>query len=130
MADLSKIDWSKVNIKHTYVKMTPEQTAYYKEQAEIEDQDMEWVRAEAQKGHAEAMRNGTIARTARFVLMHERNRQGLSDEEMMARSGLDAASLASMRGRDANPTLQTMEAYARALGKTMRIIFDDAEAGA
>ncbi len=47
--DLSKVDRSKSNIKHVYGKMTPEQIAYYKEQAELEDQDQEWVRAETAK---------------------------------------------------------------------------------
>ncbi len=59
------------------------------------------------------------------VLRIERNRQGLSDDEMMAKSGLDATALASMIGRDAKPTLETMEAYAKALDKKLLIVLAD-----
>ncbi len=63
------------------------------------------------------------------VLRFERHRQGLSDDEMMVRSGLDATALASMVGRDARPSIETMEAYARALGKKLLIVLTDAEEG-
>lgn len=75
------------------------------------------------------MRNGTIPRIARYVLIQERKLQGLSDEEMMARSGLDTVALASMAGRDAAPTIETMEAYAKALGKQLLIVLADEEPG-
>jgi hypothetical protein len=64
MADMSKVDWSKVNIKHTYVDMTPEQTAYYKQQAELEDQDKERVRTPVAKRHEHHMRHGSAPRIA------------------------------------------------------------------
>ena len=35
--------------------------------------------------------------------------------------------LASMKGRDAQPTIETMEAYAKALGKKLLIVLADAE---
>jgi len=77
--------------------------------------------------HEVNMRGGVPPYLAVSVLRFERNRQGLSDAEMMARSGLDAAALASMAGRDARPTIETMEAYARALGKKLLIVLADAE---
>jgi ribosome-binding protein aMBF1 (putative translation factor) len=135
-----EIDWSKIRVGNVYLDtlspeerkkfepfLTPEKRAEYKRIAELEDQDREWVRAEAEKWHEEAMRKGIVPRTARFVLMQERNRQGLSDEEMMTRSGLDAEALASMSGRDAKPTIEIMEAYARALGKQLLIALADAD---
>ncbi len=125
--DLSKVDPSKVNIKHVYGNMSSEQKAYYKEQAELEDQDQERVRAQATKKHESAMRNGSAPSKARYVLMSERRRQGLSDEEMLARSGLGATALASMADRNAMPTIETMEAYARALGKKLLIVLADEE---
>lgn len=73
------------------------------------------------------MRGGTPPHLAINVLRFERHRQGLSDDEMMARSGLDAEALASMAGRDAHPAIETMEAYARALGKQLLIVLADAE---
>jgi hypothetical protein len=49
---------------------------------------------------------------------------------MMARSGLDLNSLASMAGRDAKPSIETMEAYAKALGKKLLIVLaDDGDSG-
>jgi hypothetical protein len=44
----------------------------------------------------------------------------------MRRSGLDEVALSSMIGRDAKPTIETMEAYARALGKKLLIVLADA----
>jgi len=123
----SKVDWSKVNIRSVYRTLSPEERAEHKRLAELDDQDKEWARAEAEKGHEEAMRNGIVPRMARFILMQERKNQGLSDDEMMARSGLDAEALASMAGRDAKPTIETMEAYARALGKQLFIVLADAD---
>ena len=72
------------------------------------------------------MRNGVAPSTARFVLNQERKQQGLSDEEVMRRSGLDEAALSSLVGRDAKPTIETMEAYAQVLGKKLLIVLADA----
>lgn len=125
--DQSKVDWSKVKIRNVYRSLSPEERAAHKRLAELADQDKEWVRAEADRIHQESMHNGTVPGMVRFVLMQERKRQGLSDEEMMARSGLDAAALATMVGRDAQPSIETMEAYARALGKKLLIVLADEE---
>ena len=135
-----EVDWSKVRIGNVYLSdlspeerkkyeafLTPEKRAEYKRLALLEDQDKEWARAEAKKGHEEAMRNGIVPRMARFILMQERKNQGLSDDEMIARSGLDAEALASMAGRDVHPTIETLEAYAQALGKQLLIVLADAE---
>ncbi len=43
--------------------------------------------------------------------MRERHRQGLSDEELMALSGLDAAALATMAGRGAQPSKQWIQSF-------------------
>jgi ribosome-binding protein aMBF1 (putative translation factor) len=125
--DWSKIDPSQLNITSVSRRLSPEERAESKRRAELADQDKAWVRAEADRIHEESMRNGTVPRMARYVLMQERKQQGLSDDEMIARSGLDATALASMAGRDAHPTIETMEAYARALGKKLLIAFADEE---
>ncbi len=85
------------------------------------------IKERAHELHEQAMRNGSPPYKARHVLMSERHRQGLSDDEMLARSGLDAAALASMAGRDAKPSIETMDAYARALGKKLLIVLADDE---
>jgi len=74
------------------------------------------------------MRDGADPHRARYLLLGERSEQGLSDEEMMARSGLDADALASMYGRDATPSIETMEAFARGLGKELLIVLADDDA--
>lgn len=127
--DISKLDRSEVNIKHRYVKLTPEQSAHYKHLAELADQDQEWAQAEADRLDDEAMCKGSSPRRANSALRRLARRQGLSNEELMAKSGLDEAALASMSGRDAKPTIETMEAYAKALGKKLLIVLADEEAG-
>ena len=137
-----EVDWSKIRVGNVSLDtlspedrqkyeelLTPEKRAEFKRLAELADQDKgsEWLRNEADKIHKESMRNGTVPRLARFVLMQECKQQGLSEADMMARSGLDAAALASMKGRDAKPSIETMEAYAQALGKKLLIVLADAE---
>jgi hypothetical protein len=138
--DPSRIDWSKVRIGNVYLNdlspeerkkyepwLTPEKRAEHKRLAELEDQDMEYWQVEGDKIDAERMKEGMPARSAIGALRRLARRQGLSDEDIMARSGLDAAALATMSGRDAKPTIETMEAYARALGKQLLIVLADAE---
>jgi hypothetical protein len=133
-------DRSKLNMRSVYdhalspeernkydAYLTPEKRAGYQRLAELADQDKEWARAEAERHHEEAMRHGASPRRARVALLRERYRQGLSDADMMARSGLDAAALESMQEGDATPSIETMEAYAKALGKRLLIVLADAE---
>jgi hypothetical protein len=82
---------------------------------------------ERHERHEDKMRGGSPPHLVLNVLRFERNRQGLSDDEMMARSGLDAEALASMAERDAHPAIETMDAYARALGKRLLIVLADEE---
>ncbi len=125
--DWSKVDPSKLHIRSVYRRLSPEERAEYQRIAELADQDKEWASAEADQIMAERMKAGLHRKAAVAALRRECRRQGLSDEELMARSGLDAAALASMSGRDATPTIETMEAYARALGKQLLIVLADEE---
>jgi len=138
--DPSRIDWSKVRIGNVYLSdlspeerkkyelwLTPEKRAEHKRLAELEDQDMEYWRVEGDKIDAERMKEGMPARSTIGALRRLARRQGLSDEDIMARSGLDAAALATMVDRDAKPTIKTMDAYARALGKKLLIVLADEE---
>ena len=136
----SEVDWSKVRVGNVYIDtlppeerkkyeafLTPEKRAELKRSAELEDQDQEWVRAEQDRFDEEAMGKGCTPHRARAILRRLAWRQGLSNDEMLARSGLDTAALASMKDRDAKPTIETMEAYAKALGKKLLIVLADAE---
>jgi hypothetical protein len=107
--------------------LTPEKLAKHARiRAEVEA-DFPDLKERARERHEGNMRTGTAPRLAINVLRLERNRQGLTDDEMMARSGLDRDSLASMTGLDARPTIETMEAYAKALGKRLLIVLAAAE---
>ena len=105
--------------------LTPErlaEDARIRTEVEAEFPDL---KARATQLHEDKMRNGTVPRIAINEMRIERTRQKLTDDELMACSGLDRSSLASMAGRDANPTIKTMEAYAAALGKKLLIVFAD-----
>ncbi len=108
--------------------LTPEKRAEHARiRADVEAEFPD-LKEKARKRHEHNMRQGTVPHIAVNVLRLERNRQGLSDEEMMARSGLDREALASMSGRDASPSIETMEAYAKALGKKLLMVLADEDA--
>jgi len=118
---------TKLNIKHTYRKGTPEELEDYdrlRKQIEAEKPE---ISQRARAAFDNAKRTGMAPRTAIPALRHERKRQGLTDDEMIQRSGLDRDRLAAMAKRDADPTIQTLEAYARALGKKLLIVLTDEE---
>ncbi len=107
--------------------LTPEKLAEHAQiRADVEAHLPE-MRAEARAAIEKAKKTGLHRKAALAQLRGERKHQGLTDDEMMARSGLDAAALASMAGHDANPTIETMEAYAKALGKKLFIVLADEE---
>ncbi|WP_143301943.1 hypothetical protein, partial [Candidatus Entotheonella palauensis] len=90
--------------------LTPERRAEHARIREEVKAELPEIREHARRKHEKHMREGTPPDKARWVLTSERHRQGLSDEDIMARSGLDAAALQSMYGLDARPTIETMEA--------------------
>jgi hypothetical protein len=134
------IDWSKIRVGNVYLSdlspeerkkyepfLTPEKRAEYRRLAELEDQDQEYWQNERDRLDDEGMQAGIPARAAQRALRRLARRQGLSDDDIIARSGLDAAAIASMSGCGAKPTIETMEAYARALGKKLLIILADVD---
>lgn len=123
--DLSKVDPSTINIKSVYRSLSPEERAKHKRLAELADQDKEWASAEAERIFEEGMKTGLHRRAALAALKRERQRQGLSIEDVSARSGIDCDRAAELEQKDADPTIKTLEAYAQALGKKMRIVFAD-----
>jgi hypothetical protein len=116
--------------KHVADWLTPERRAEHariREEIKAELPEIREHARERHERHEDNMRGGTPPHLAINVLRFERHRQGLSDDEMMARSGLDAEALASMAERDAHPAIETMDAYARALGKRLLIVLADEE---
>lgn len=109
--------------------LTPEKRAEHARiRAEL-DAEYPELKEKSRESRRARMRHGATPHRARYLLIGERSEQGLSDDDMMTRSGLDADALASMYGRDAKPTIETMEAYAKALGKKLLIVLADEDEG-
>ena len=63
-----------------------------------------------------------------FWLKRERERQGMTLAELSDRTGIDQAALSRLEnGRNANPTLDTLNRVASALGKVISCTFQEAQ---
>ena len=116
---------TKLNIKQTYRKGTPEELEHYdrlRNQIEAEKPE---ISKHARAAFDNAKRTGMSPRTAISALRHERQQQGLGLEEIISRTGLARHSVAELENGDADPTLKTLEAYAEALGKRLLIVLAD-----
>ncbi len=117
---------SKPRIEHSYRKATPEERARHARIREDVKAHLPEMRAEAQEALENAMQTGLRPRSAILTLKRERQRQGLSFADMKARSGIDRASACRLeKSPDANPTIKTLERYAKALGKKLLIVLAD-----
>jgi ribosome-binding protein aMBF1 (putative translation factor) len=101
---------------------TAEKRAQHEEIAAEIDVEMDDIRAEGR-----AIRD----RLARFgrMLRQAREEAGLSLAGMTARSGIDAAALSRLENGKQNPTVDTLQRYAAALGKSITIGLVDDPAG-
>ena len=120
------VDTSKPGIKHSYRKTTPEGRARHARIREDVKTHLPEMRAEAQEALENAIQTGLSRRPAIATLKRERQRQGLSFADMKARSGIDRSSACRLENSpDANPTIKTLERYAKALGKKLLIVLAD-----
>ncbi len=120
------VETSKPRITHTYRKTTPEERARHTRIREDVKAHLPEMRAEAQEALENAMKTGLSPRPAILTLKRERKRQGLSFADMKARSGIDRTSACRLENSpDANPTIKTLERYAKALGKKLLIVLGD-----
>ncbi len=116
----------KPRITHTCRKTTSEERARHARIREDVKAHLPEMRAEAQEALENAMKTGLSPRPAILTLKRERKRQGLSFADMQARSGIDRASACRLENSlDANPTIKTLERYAKALGKKLLIVLAD-----
>ena len=61
-------------------------------------------------------------------LRRERERQGLSLTDLSERTGIDRATISKLEtGKIANPTIGTLQTYARALGRRLAWTLEEAE---
>ncbi len=105
---------------------TPEKRAEDERVRTLELHNQEQARELGDALNAESFRQPQSAVDALGSLRYERKRLGLSDDDMTIH-GLDAEALASMTGDHPNPSLSTLQAYAKAVGKRVRFVFDEAD---
>jgi DNA-binding Xre family transcriptional regulator len=116
---------------HAKIKRTPEETARLRadrERYQRERPTPEQLLAEG--GHTEFVKLGELLRLHQAVawLKQERERQKLTLAEMSRRTGIDQAALSRLEtGKNSNPTLDTLNRVAAALGKTICFSFQDAD---
>lgn len=81
------------------------------------------------KEHLDAFkREGTPLRRILSALCAERKRQGLSLADIHERTGIDRSALSRLENNeDANPTLNTLERYAAAVGKELVVVLANSE---
>ena len=105
---------------------TPEKRADDERIRELELQNRDQAIELGDQLNAEDLKKPQVAVEALACLRYERQRLGLSDDDMAA-YGLTAQALASMLGPNPNPSLATLEAYAKAVGQQLRLSFEDAD---
>ena len=116
---------------HCKIKRTPEEAARLRadrERYQRERPAPEQLLAEG--GHTEFVKLGELLRLHQAVawLKQERERQNLTLAEMSRRTGIDQAALSRLEtGKNSNPTLDTLNRVAAALGKTICLSFQDAD---
>ena len=75
-------------------------------------------------------KKGTPVRHVVAALRAERERKGLSLADMNERTGIDRAALSRLENNEeANPTINTLERYAAAVGKQMIVLLADTPVG-
>jgi ABC-type phosphate transport system auxiliary subunit len=99
--------------------------------AEFRDQiaaELPEIEARARAKLALLKKEGTPLRQVLAALRAERERQGLSLADINVRTGIDKAALSRLENNeDANPTLNTLERYAQAVGKQMVVLLSESE---
>jgi predicted transcriptional regulator len=91
--------------------------------AELEKEKPEII-AEGRRVFAAKAAAAAKLREAFALLKQERQRQGLSLGDIEERCGISRAALSRLEGElEANPTVNTLERYAEALGKTLLVTF-------
>ena|ERR1019366_4771212 len=119
-------------IKHIHRKIprTPEQHAKLKADRERYQRDKPTPEKLLEDGgHEDFIRHGDLLMLHEMMaaLKGERERQKLTMAQLSKRTGIDQAALSRLEtGKNANPTLETMNRIAAALGKTITCSLKDA----
>ena len=112
--------------KRVYRKATDEERTRHAKVREQIAQELPDIRRRAKQRLALLKKEGTPLRQVLSALRAERERQGLSLQDIYERSGIDRAALSRLENNeDANPTLTTLERYAEAIGKQMVVLLSE-----
>ena len=112
--------------KRVYRKATEEERTRHAKVREQIAQELPDIRRRAKQRLALLKKEGTPLRQVLSALRAERERQGLSLQDIYERSGIDRAALSRLENNeDANPTLTTLERYAEAIGKQMVVLLSE-----
>lgn len=104
-------------------KATEEERARHADIREQIKGELPEIRNRAKARLALLKQEGAPLRQVLSVLRAERERQGLSLQDIYDRTGIDRAALSRLENNeDANPTLLTLERYSEAIGKQMVVL--------
>jgi len=113
--------------QRVYRKATGEERQRHTKAREQIAQELPELKQRARAKLALLKQEGTPLRQVLAALRTERERQGLSLADINQRTGIDRAALSRLENNeDANPTLNTLERYADAVGKQMVVLLSEA----
>ena len=109
--------------KRIYRKATDEERTRHAKVRELIAEELPDIKRRAHGRLALLKKEGTPLRQVLGELRAERERQGLSLADINKRTGIDRAALSRLENNtEANPTLETLERYAEAMGKQMIVL--------
>ena len=112
--------------KRIYRKATDEERTRHTKIRELIAEELPDLEQRARQRLVLIKKEGTPLRQVLAALRCERERQGLSLADINERTGIDRAALSRLENNeDANPTLSTLDRYAKAVGKQMIVLLSD-----
>jgi DNA-binding phage protein len=112
--------------RRIYRKATDEERERHLQVREQIADELPEIKQRARAKLALLRQEGTPLRQVLAALRAERERQGLSLADINERTGIDRAALSRLENNeDANPTLNTLERYAEAVGKQMVVLLSE-----
>jgi len=112
--------------RRIYRKTTAEERQRHAKIREQIAEELPEIKARARAKLELVRKEGTPLRQVLAALRAERERQGLSLADINQRTGIDRAALSRLENNEAaNPTLNTLERYADAVGKQMVVLLSD-----
>ncbi len=116
----------KKQVHRIYRLATDEERARHKLAREQIAAELPEIKERARAALAALKKKGTPLRHVIAALRAERERQGLSLADMNERTGIDRAALSRLENNEeGNPTINTLERYAAAVGKQMIVLLAD-----